>query len=427
MVLYPQTDGCASVEKAIPGVAWSSPGAHPLEEMIKLDQRLEAVDQMCAQARTGGLSRGVLEADLASSSGLHPSSLDRLVSLWLERSQRADLARIVEVGRAGAVGTVGVVAPGNLCVATWQAMIEALLCGNQLIVRPGSGDPLAANNLKRALSLVDGDVAACIEVTSFPRGDSRAWRDLLSRCDALVAYGSDEAVAAIEALAAESRVSMKVRRHGHRVSLAWLPGDLVDDARAMAGWAQGLAHDVLVADGRGCMSLRALLTDVSPTSARGRRLMRHLAQGMAVMAARYRSGSISPPHRASRRLFWEEATFGAANTPSQVAVCRDVDMDWGIVMRSATSPIELSMLGPGARYLAVCSLADPVDLRHALAPLQGHLSTLARPQRCAEDIDEQALAAGFARLCTPGRMQAPAIDQGFDGYRLGSFFVRSLP
>jgi hypothetical protein len=400
-------------------------GEQTFEEMIGLDQRLEAVDRMCTQARAGGTVHDLLVSGLASSSGLHPSSVGRLVWLWLERCQRGDLARIVEVGRAGAIGTVGVVAPGNLCVATWQPMIEALLCGNQLVVRPGSGDPLAAANLKRALALVDGDVAACIEVATFARHDRQAWRDLLSRCDTLAAYGSDEAVAAVQALAEQPHNTVMVRRHGHKVSLAWLPADLVEQEDAMARWAEAFAHDVLVADGRGCMSLRALLTDVSPGGERGRDLMRHLAQGMATVAAHYHSGSIVPSDLASRRLFWEEAAFGAANTPSQVVVCRDVRADWGLVMRSTNSPLDLSTLGPGSRYLAICSLAGPVDLQHILAPLRGHLSTLARPQRCAMAIEEQALAAGFTRLCTPGRMQAPAIDEGLDGHRLGALFVRS--
>jgi hypothetical protein len=94
-------------------------------------------------------------------------------------------------------------------------------------------------------------------------------------------------------------------------------------------------------------------------------------------------------------------------------------------MRSVGAPIDLATLGPGGRLLTVCALASPVDLRRVLAPLQEHLSTLSRPRCCGEELDEQATLSGFTRLCRPGRMQAPAIDRGFDGHRLGAFFVRA--
>ena len=395
--------------------------------MCGLNQRLEAVDRMCTLARDSGPVRDALLVNLCSSSGLHSDSANRLFSLWLERCQRVDLARITEVGRIGAVGTVGVVAPGNLCVATWQAVTEALLCGNRVIVRPGSGDPLSAGNLKRALAMVDGEVAACIEVLSFERDDRHGWQTLASRCDAIAVYGSDEAVEAIQGLVVQAETSTPVRCHGHKVSLAWLPAELIDQREAMARWARGFAHDVLVADGRGCMSLRALLTDVELDSRRGRELIRHLREGMASMATRYRGGSISSADLASRRLFWEEAAFTAANAPSEVSLCRDEALDWAVVMRSVRSPLDLSMLGPGSRLLTVCAVAGPVDLAGVLAPLRGHLSTLARPVDCSGDIDQQAHIAGFTRLCVPGRMQAPAIDRGFDGHPLGAFFVRSVP
>ena len=368
--------------------------------------------------------RDRLEADICATSGLHPASLSRLVDLWLGGLTAKALTRIAEArGAAEPLGTVAIVAPSNLCVATWQAMVEALLSGNQLIVRPGRGDPKSADNLRAVLGRVNAELAERVAVMRFERDDDAAWRAALSSADGLMIYGGDDAVAQVSALATEAGFAGPIRRHGHGLSLAFLPATVMADAPQLRQLAPLIAHDTLLADGRGCLSLRVLLIEGMLPMQRWSLLADVLAEAFAEAAHKWPQGQIATDLLARRRMLVEEAEFVAATSPQEALLRHDPQGGWAIVGWPQRQQLELKAVGPGARCLVMLSLPHRNELGRALAQMRPWLSTLAIP-RTAIGVGHAALAAGFDRVCAPGQMQAPAADRPTNGYGPGQLLHR---
>lgn len=363
---------------------------------------------------------GELTAGLAESSGLHPTSLERLVALWAAGWQLLDLERALRRGlgsHPGAsrpIGHVAIVAPGNLCVATWQAIAEALLVGNRVSVRPGSGDPLAARNFQAALRLVDPGLAERLTIQEFARGDRAAWTHWLHSADALLVYGGDAAIAAVLQFASAAGFTGRLRLHGHYQSIGVLASDVLADPKALQAAAAGWAVDALLADGRGCMSLRALWL-VGPIDAAGRALVQAtLAREFARVAALLPAGQVDPAAQARMQLQVETHAFAAA---VQGNCWLERGGDWAILGAHGPIPAQAQATGHGGRALTVYEAVDGSDLQRQLAPWRRRLSTAS----VALDADRFQLLdvldrLGVHRHCAPGAMQAPRADRAPDGH-----------
>lgn len=392
-------------------------------------RELDAICQLAA--RTADSSDPLyadLTAGIAATSGLHPTSLTQLVAMWADGWQRADLERALrrglgpEIEGRRPVGRVAIVAPGNLCVATWQAIAEAILVGNHVSVRPGSGDPDAAANFQKALARVDEALAQRLTVREFDRGDRVAWARWLAETDALVVYGGDPAIAAVLRLAGETGYTGRVRLHGHFQSMGVLGVDVLANPSALQAAVEGWAMDTLLADGRGCMSLRALWL-VGELDDAGRALLREaLAAAFARVAALLPAGRVDPGWQARNQLHIENHAFQSA-----VGTDRWLERghDWAILGTHGPMPTGAAALGPGARSLAIHEARDADDLLRQLTPWQRRLSTVSTALGTGR---ESVLAAidklGVHRMCQPGAMQAPSADRAPDGHLPFSALVR---
>ena len=392
---------------------------------------LEILGELASRARQpGDPVRAALLAGIAETSGLHRASLERLCDLWARAWMPPGPERLWQRGLGhlpadsfAPLDTVAVVAPGNLCVATWQAVLEPLLAGCRVRVRSGSGDPLAASNLATALGFLDADLAARIETSSFDRADRAGWARWLHGTDALAIYGGDQAIAAVLHLAGEAGYAGRVRCHGEMQSFAAIAVQALDTP----GLWHALAHDALIADGRGCMSLRLVVLVGTLQPQQEREVHDALARALAEVAARLPAGSIAPQWRAAQTLAGDACEFAAAL--GQLDFTRGSDWwlasqwrpagDRGVVAPTAAA------LGPGARSLVVRAVPDWPALAALLAPMRGHLSSAAL---LVADAPAAAHAAceqlGVHRLCAPGELQAPPAHRAPDGYQPLIDFVR---
>ncbi len=378
-------------------------------------RELEAICQLAERARNpADPLHGDLTAGIAATSGLHPSSLAKLVALWANGWQHFDLERALRHAPEAfqPIGQVAIVAPGNLCVATWQAMAEALLVGNRVSVRPGSGDPDAAGNFRAALRRVDAELADRIQIQEFARGDRAAWSGWLRKADALLVYGGDAAIAAVLQLAGEVGFTGRVRLHGHHQSIGVLAAEQLADPAAFCSAAAGWAVDALLADGRGCMSLRALWLVGSMDDA-GRALLRTtLAAEFARVSALLPSGRLDPAWQARNQLQIEQHAFESAVRADRWL---ERGADWAILGTRGPIALDAAVTGPAARTLAVYEARDAEDLARQLAPWRGRLSTVALDVE-GEAVREVLDRLGVHRTCRPGAMQAPRADRAPDGH-----------
>lgn len=402
-------------------------------------RELDSIAQLTARAANPAdpLYADLLEG-IAETAGLHPQSLQRLVGMWTSTWQRPDLEKALRRGlgpHPGAVrpiGKVAIVAPGNLCVATWQAMLEPLLVGNRVTVRPGSGDPRAPENLRRALRQVDAELGDRIEIADFARDDEASWMHWLKDCQALCVYGGDTAISSLLHLASRAGFGGRLRLHGHYQSIGVLDAELIDDPVTMRAIAAGWAVDTLLADGRGCMSLRALWLVGKLDAAARAEVRRALASALERAAKSLPPGQLDVAWQAELALFVQNHAFQVANSaasnsedsPGEEAWLEEGDT-WSLLGHASGTPAGTQSPGPGARSLVVYEARDAADLMQQLEPWRGKLSTVS----LAVDADSHGILDAIERLgahrtCQPGAMQAPRADRAPDGHMPFTSLVR---
>ena len=350
----------------------------------------------------------MLTAHICATTGLEPQSLLRLTDLWARTHTLDALKRFGQASPPGwqPVGTVAIVAPGNMPVATWQLLVWAWLTGNRVRLRPSQGDPHSAANLWAAVQLLAArnglmlDRAAWLTEVPGDHSSDAVASALLHGADALVVMGGDLAVATWTERARKLGFTGPIRGHDARHSAALL-GPQTD----LAAVAPLLAHDALLADGRGCLSLRTVLAVGLPQKTL------HDALVVAIDAERQRfaQGAVAPQWLAERQLQADTLALRASlGAPLWVRQWPDALL--------VTAPHGQAGLrvGWGARALLVLVSQNWTEAAQWLAS-EPRLTALAV---AGLDTQGQALVQGLGRsvaLTQPGLLQAPDVARWPDG------------
>jgi hypothetical protein len=258
------------------------------------------------------------------------------------------------------IGTVAVVGAATVFTAPLEVVAAALSLGGRALWKYPKGRPGAA--------LAVASLEARVTATSD--------RAALEAADRIVVLGSDATVAAVRAAARSDQV---VLGFGHRFSAAWLIGD---------DW-RGLAFDLAMHDGRGCLSPSVVLTP----RADGVSL---LAQALEDAEARWPAGARSPEEAARVRV-----RSALARVVGEVR-----EGPWGAVHR-----VPADLLNPVAlpRAPLLVQVDDVAAAHAALAPFARWLSTVA--------TDDATISswAGASAVVAPGQLQRPTIPRVWDG------------
>jgi hypothetical protein len=297
-------------------------------------------------------------------------------------------------------------------VAAWQAVIEPLLAGNAVRVRPSTRDGVALPNFVAALRAVAPAVAERITLWSLPHSDPDGWQPFLDGVGCLAIHGSDAAATAILGHAAAAGYAGRVRIHGSRRSLA-----VVDAAtwhRAPQVWAQRLARDALAVDGRGCMSLGTVIWLGLDTDG--------LAQAHALLAAAIAQQAVRWPPGSRDVAVSAPLTYLGETLAVEAACARGAmwfsgrDDGW---LATAADVAALGEAWPGPAHRCVVATAgSSVDAVLACCARGGPWSSLAWAGPAALGASIQR-ALGVPRRCAVGSLQSPRADRAADGFRPG--------
>ncbi len=397
-----------------------SPPNAASSQLAVLAARWDAIDALVAAVTLDPSLRADLAERLAARSGIDAASLRRLLADWTlgwSRPAMAARARYLVAADRLPVGVVAVIAPGNLPVATFTAAIEALALGCAVRVRPGSGDPDAVDVLRALLAGVAPTLAA--EVAAFPcdRDDDDGWRALLGGTSSLVVFGDDASLAAVRHRARSLGFSGPVRGHGAKLSVALIEHDDVAALAVDPVALDGLLEAAWLADGRGCLSLRSIV--VRGADAASVALYDALVARADDVARRFPEGVVAPHLRAQRRQAIEADRLAAALGDGRLAE----GVGWALACRQAPrGALDPRMLGPGARFLRLISVAADAEWPVVLARLNGHLAAVAVPATVQDAaraaLAEQLKPLGVARVCAPIALQSPPFH-AHDGVEAG--------
>jgi hypothetical protein len=299
---------------------------------------------------------------------------------------------------------------GSIPMPTILSLLAPLVLHSPVLAKTASRDPLTAHVFRESLAERDPELAAALEVVSFPSEDPECRAAFLDT-SCVVATGSDETVAEIaKAVAPATRLVT----YGHRLSIAVLgPSALAQPA--LPEIARGLALDVALWDQLGCLSPVAVYCQGAAPNASAEGLAETLADALAAaldeIEARLPRGELPLAAAAAARAERDGAEMRRA-AGADVSIRSDEALRFSVV-READAEWRPS---PLHRFVRVHPVRDRDELPAALAPVARHLAAVA----LAGFDDEQAgLAAdleriGASRICRPGELQTPPIGWHHD-------------
>jgi hypothetical protein len=374
-----------------------------------------ALADACAQWRAPQFSQraATLEATAAStgqSLTLLGESLNALLASFT-REAMLDLAQRLSARDR----LIGFIMPGNVIGAGLHELVQALIAGAAVLVKASSFEPLFFAEFHRTLRSIDESVAARMEVAVWERSDHDSTRAMARACDRVVAFGDDDTIAAIAAIAGPKLVGF-----GSRLSGALLSRDSIAGARRNSV-AAALARDVTLFDQRGCMSLHHIFVE-APRLSDARDFARLLAHEMELLA-RSMPAAKTPPiaELSASRAIRENARwrrFGGF----PLELWEGEDLSWTVVFH----PDAGFQASPLCRTVCVSALRDQSELRERLGTAADAL------EGCAIDDPAKRLAPSIALLreigvsycCAPGYLQSPPPSWPHGGGRFLRMMVR---
>ena len=276
---------------------------------------------------------------------------------------------------------------GAIPTGTFAAIALPLLAGSAVVAKSPSGDPVSAALFAESLAKSDAAVGSAVKVG--------ASRELLAEADAVVAYGSDETMAALRELVPRDHIFVP---HGHKVSAAAIgvQADLTEAARLVA-------FDAALYDGRGCLSPAYVL--VEDIRGRAEQFAAALADALAQMATELPRG----PSAAAEATALRERRARAALADERVWLSEG-STDWGVFLSPPDARPEPGVL----RHLPVVPLR--AGLERWCSGLHPHLSSLAVLGFADSHGTAAATAGGGSRVCAPGQLQLPELGWRHDGF-----------
>lgn len=349
--------------------------------------------------------RKKVEAELPRAAGFSPQTVRAGLALALAPWSGAALRALWERELGGGAGrsvhgfdTTAVLLAGALPTPSLLQLIAPLLLRSPVLARCAAHDPATPRALANSLRAADAELAACLEVVDFARGDTAALAAFAS-ADCVVATGADETVAAVAELAAPPR---RFVGYGHRFSVA-----VVGAAANVQQAARGLAVDISLWDQLGCLSPLAIwaLCDI-------RALAKALAAELQSAAQRWPRGKLDTAAAAAVAAAQAEAELRAA-------AGEKLHLHGGaaagfVLVEETGARFRGSPLHRFVRLHPARNLDEAVA---ALAPLAAHLSAVGLAGFGAETAAAAArlLQLGASRVCRPGQMQAPPLHWCHDG------------
>ena len=266
-----------SAEEALPPVTGFSPA------MIRL-----VLDRMAADWRAPRL-RELLRAEFGD-----PRVLD-------EFRPRGNTSGMM---RAFGPGLVIHIFSGNVPGIAVTSLIRALLVKSASLGKTAVGEPLLPALFARAVAEEDSDLGDCLAVTYWPGGAEELERVALEKADAVIAYGSDEATAAIRA---RTPKHARFIPYGLKLSFAVIGRELLGREAAVQA-AEKAALAAATFDQHGCVSPHLFYVeeggDVAPQE-----WTALLAAAMRQLESELPRGSVAPGEAATIRQLRGEAEF----------------------------------------------------------------------------------------------------------------------
>ena len=297
---------------------------------------------------------------------------------------------------------------GNVPGLPVWSLVSGLIVKAGNIGKVPSAEPLFAGWFAQVLSEVAPEIADCFAVIWWKGGDTDREEALLRQSDVVLAYGGNEALAAIR-----GRVPVTTRYlpYGHKVSFGAISRAALDTRKAKET-AHQAAYDVIRYDQQGCYSPHVFFVErggrVSP-----RDFAQYLAHELDTFEKKYprRALSIGEAREIAAWRHGEEVKSFAGENRGLIG---NPDSAWSVAYVDGDEDLSPSGLNRTIKVVAVDMLVDIVP---RIAPYKKLLQTvgIAAPPAELFALSAALGLAGVTRISAIGHMTAPEAGWHHDG------------
>ena len=293
---------------------------------------------------------------------------------------------------------------GNVPGLPLWSIISGLLVKSGTIGKVPSAEPMFATLFARLLSEVEPELAGCIAIAWWKGGDKDAETTLLTEADVALAYGGNEALAAIHS---RTPITTRFLAYGHKVSFSLIGREALDAAKA-SSIARLAAYDVARFDQQGCYSPQILFIERGGTVG-PRQFAQYLAHELAALERKFPRRRLSIPE-ISGIAAWRNAEELTADAE----VIGDKNGAWAVSYLEDEDGFKPSGLN---RTIRVVAVDDLQDIPKRVAPYKRLLQTVGiavSPQRLLI-LSKSFGTVGITRISAIGDMTAPEAGWHHDG------------
>lgn len=293
---------------------------------------------------------------------------------------------------------------GNVPGVAVTSLVRALLLKSPSFGKTAADEPVLPVLFANALASVDPELAAAIHVTYWPGGSGTLEATLLSRAEAVVVYGGDDAVRSIQQHMAPGQ---RLVVHGPRLSLG-----IVGPAAILEKTARDVARAVAVFDQQGCVSPHAVYV-ISPTPDAAPAFAQLVAARFREIAAELPRGRLTPGEAAAIQDARAHAEFRAIDG-HRVQVMAGADLSYTVIY-DADPAFQRSCLN---RVLFVKPAESISQVMALLSPHRRFLQSVALEGFAGNDAADLARrlgSGGATRITSFAALPWPPAEWHHDG------------
>jgi hypothetical protein len=310
------------------------------------------------------------------------------------------------------LGVILHIGAGNALGLSAFSVIEGLLCGNINILKLPENEGGLSSRILMKLIQIQPKLKPYIYVLDVSSKDTEVISELIKAANAVVVWGSDEAISAVRRL---SPPYLPIIEWGHRYSFAYFTKRDDDE-----GELEGLAKDICFTEQLYCSSPQCVFyesDDIKELDIFADRLAKH----MEAVTAQYPSGAI--PMDAQAQITWTHEFVKLEEILKEKRLITNGTREYG-VMVDYKSELKASPLFRNIWVMPIYRRG----LFNLLREHKGHLQTvgLSCREEEFEELSKIFYAAGINRITNCGGMSSMYIGEPHDGAYALQRYVRKV-
>lgn len=311
--------------------------------------------------------------------------------------------------RAHGPELVGAIFSSNIPALPHLEIMRSFLVKGACLGRVSAGEPIFLARYAETLVEIDPELASCLAIVYWERGDEQTERLFLEAINYLVAYGGDEQMNRLKVVRPPS---LDATWHGHRLGFSYVTREALAAGQDLQRLARAVTYDFAIFDGFACLCPQVCLVeeggDTSP-----RRFAELCAEAMARWAREL------PPRRLDLGEAARKHNFRtlALMSGTREVISAPEDTAFLVTMEPMRGEFEPSC---GERLMRIAPVSGEAELDRIVGPLPRHYlqcAAIATGGAVARhhSIREKLASWGVTRIVPPGIMGRPSMMWHHDG------------